>query len=201
MAVAVIVMLGLLSVLQHVLRWNATLNARDNEHAALEALVNRWEAEADSSWAIFTPTRDVRGADNTDRHELDFFMRDGRGRDSFWAYTYDKTSHSLQRYLYAQPGAVPQADGAAIGEVRSFAATTYPITALQDPASPIYQPLYGGGPLRPAAVHFGYGPDVAGGNAITQVRIVGTTYARLLELSTQTAPSGFTIVYRYTPAP
>jgi hypothetical protein len=52
-------------------------------------------------------------------------------------------------------------------------------------------------------VRFGYAdrPWIAGGNQITYVRIETMQSARILELSTQTAPSGFTVVLLYTPSP
>ncbi|MGZ3517075.1 MAG: PulJ/GspJ family protein [Vulcanimicrobiaceae bacterium] len=199
--IAVIVSLALFFSLRNFLLWNALLNQRDREHAALAALADRWQAEADSAWAIFTPPADVNGRGNGDGHELDFFMRDGSNRDHFWAYTYDKPSKTLQKYLYATPGAVPQTDGLPIDGITSFVAQTYPVTDLQNAASPIYNGLYASANLRAAAIHFGYGNAIAGGNQITYVQVDGASIARTLELATRTAPSGFTVVLHYTPAP
>jgi hypothetical protein len=84
-----------------------------------------------------------------------------------------------------------------------FVAQTYSITALQDSSTPIYSDLYKDAALQPATVRFGYAdrPWIAGGNQITYVRIEALQSARILELSTQTAPSGFTVVLLYTPSP
>ena len=81
----------------------------------------------------------------------------------------------------------------------TFSAQTYPITSLQDPNSPIYDPLYLGAQLLPSAVAFAAG--ARGGNAITAVTLSSEHYTHTLLLTTRTAPSGFTIVLRYTPAP
>ncbi|HEY8312526.1 MAG TPA: type II secretion system protein, partial [Candidatus Baltobacteraceae bacterium] len=199
--IAVVVTTALFFALQHFMRWNALLDQRDNEHAAIEMLVDRWQAEADSAWSIFTPPTDVNGRPNADGHELDFFTRDGSSRDYFWAYDYDKKAQSLQKYLYASPGSTPQADGDAIEGVTQFFASTLPVTDLQNVASPIYNGLFAGAALKAESIHFGYGQSVAGGNQITYVRVQGPTLARTMELTTQTAPSGFTIVFHYTPAP
>lgn len=199
--IAVVVSLALFFSLRNFLQWNALLNERDREHTAIAAFVDRSQAEADSAWAIFTPPADVNGRANDDGHELDFFTRDGSNHDYFWAYTYDNISRTLQRYVYASPGSPAQPDGAPIAGVASFIARTYPVTELQNPASPIYSTLYANATLQAAAIHFGYGDAVAGGNQITYVRIDGESVTRTLELSTGTAPSGFTIVLHYTPAP
>lgn len=193
----------LLNATGGVLRWNAALSARERAEAAGAALSDRLEAEEDSAWAIFTPPTDVLGQSNADRHELDFFTRDAQSRPYFWAYRYDAAAHALQRYLYASPGAQPIADDPPITEITSFAAQTYPVTALQDSTSPLYSDLYKNATLQAATVRFGYSdrPWIAGGNQITYVRVETLQSARVLELSTQTAPSGFTVVLLYTPAP
>ncbi len=201
MAVAVVLALALFYALRHVLAWSVLVDRRDNERAAVAVLIDRLHAEADSAWAIFTPALDVNGRDNSDGHELDFFTRDGSNVDHFWAYSYDKDAHALQKYQYASPGAPPQISGPPVPDVAAFFAQTLPITDLQNPASPIYNGLFAGAVLKPEAIHFGYGQSIAGGNQITHVELRTGTIAKNLNLTTQTAPSGFTIVFHYTPKP
>jgi prepilin-type N-terminal cleavage/methylation domain-containing protein len=193
----------LLSATGGVLRWNAMLAVRERAAAAIGGLSDRLEAEEDSAWAIFTPPTDVLSQSNSDHHEVDFFTRDAQSRAYFWAYRYDAPAHALQRYLYASPGAQPLADGPPLTEITNFAAQTYSVTALQDSSTPVYSDLYKDATLRPATVRFGYAgrPWIAGGNQITYVRIETFQSARILNLSTQTAPSGFTVVLLYSPSP
>lgn len=205
MALAAITALAffLLNAASSILRWNAMLAARERGETAIRALSDRLEAEEDSAWAIFTPPADVLGQSNSDRHELDFFTRDAQSRAYFWAYKYDAATQSLQRYLYSSPGAQPVTDGPPVTGIANFTAQTYPVTALQDSSSPVYSDLYKNATLQPATVRFGNSdrPWIAGGNQVTYVRIETPQSARVLELSTQTAPSGFTVVLLYTPSP
>ncbi len=203
-AIAIAVLLGvlMLRMTSSGLRWTALQAQRDAEHAAIGELVDRWRSEEDSAWAIFTPSNDVNGISNSDGHEVDFFTRDAKSRSYFWAYDYDASTQTLKRYLYGTPGGSPVLDRTYAG-ITGFYAHTYPVTALQDPNSKIYSPLYTGAALQAGSVRF-YGaanPLIAGGNQITYMRIAGPTLVRELQLATQTAPSGFTIVFSYTPAP
>ncbi len=148
------------------------------------------------------PSTDVDGLPNDDGHELDFFTRDGANQSYFWAYNYDAASKTLTRYLYSQPGGTAVFDEAYTG-ITKFYAHTYPVTALQDKSSKIYCPLYDNAQLVPGAVRF-YGPshpDIAGGNQITYVRLEAPTNVEDMQLTTATAPSGFTVVLQYTPNP
>ena len=184
-AAAISVVLGYVLILaaSSFLHWSAQQAKRDAEHAAIGELVDRWEAEEDSAWAIFTPPADVLGANNADGHEVDFFTRDGKNRAYFWAYDYDAQAQALVRYRYDAPGAAPVKDLTYAG-ITKFAAHTYPVTALQDANTPVYSPLYANAALRSGIVHF-YPtmPWIAGGNAITWLHVEGETTARELHSS------------------
>ena len=96
--------LFLFSTLAGVLRWNGAAAQRENAEASLGGFIDRLEAEEDTAWAIFTPPQDVHGKNNSDGHELDFFLRDARNRAHFWAYCYDRATLTLQRFVYSAPG-------------------------------------------------------------------------------------------------
>ena len=201
-ALAALACVFTLRLVSSALHWGAIAQQRNADAASAGELVDRWRIEEDSAWAIFTPPSDVRGSSNADGHELDFFTRDGKNRSYFWSYTYDAASQTLTRYLYASPGAAPLKDETYAG-VTAFTARTYPVTALQDSSTPVYSALYANATLQPGAVRFypAIAPWIAGGNQITYVRIETASQLREMQLSTQTAPSGFTIVLSYTPAP
>lgn len=202
LAVAIAAVLGtfLLRSATAVLHWTLLESTRAAEHAQIGELVDRLQAEEDSAWAIFTPLRDVTGGPNADGHEVDFFTRDATNKTYFWAYTYDAAAQTLTRSLYGTPGGPVTTDVTYTG-ITGFFARTYPITALQDPSSKIYSPLYNAATLHEGAVSFFPGTPIAGGNQITYVKIQSPTLVRELQLATQTAPSGFIVVLQYTPAP
>jgi prepilin-type N-terminal cleavage/methylation domain-containing protein len=177
-------------------------STRMNEESVVQTLTDRWQADEDTAWAIFTPPSDVSGNANADGHELDFFSRDAKNRSYFWAYAYNANTQTLIRYTYDAPGAAPSLDETFTGITR-FYAHTYPLTALQDASSKIYSPLYASATLSDGGVQFypTNAPWIQGGNTITYVRLETAVNVRELHLSTQTAPSGFTVVLNYTPAP
>ena len=201
-ALAALACIFTLRLVSSTVHWSAVAAQRNADSASVGELTDRWRIEEDSAWAIFTPPSDVHGSSNADDHELDFFTRDGKNRSYFWSYTYDAASQTLTRYLYSAPGAAPVKDEVYAG-VTKFVAHTYPVTALQDTSTPVYSPLYANAALQAGAVRFypAGAPWIAGGNQITYVRIETASQLREMQLSTQTAPSGFTIVLSYTPAP
>lgn len=204
-AIAVAALAGtvLLIALRNALAWSTALDERAQAAGEAAQLFDRLAADEDSAWAIFVPPQDVAGISNADGHELDFFSRDGAGRDSFWAYRFDAQTRSIQRYRYAAPnGAGATPDGTPIAGVAAFAAHAYPLDALQNVNAPLYNPLYAGAALHGAAVHFfAQEPWIAGGNGIVAVHVDMQTVRRELQLTTQTVPSGWTVVLRYTPPP
>jgi prepilin-type N-terminal cleavage/methylation domain-containing protein len=203
-AIAVVTVTGLFLVpaIAGAFHWNASLAARRSAQAAVASLADRLEAEEDSAWAIFTPPLDAYGSPNADGHELDFFLRDAQNRTHFWAYCYDKANRRIQRLLYGKPGDAPAPDGPPLAGIDDFLSRTYALTALQNPQALIYSALYRDAALHPAQVRFDpERPWIAGGNQIVYVRLRSAQWSRELQLSTQTAPSGFTVVLRYTPSP
>ncbi len=200
-AISVIIGMLLLQAASSFLHWSALAAQRNTENASLGELADRWEADEDSAWAIFTPPGDVLGASNADGHEVDFFTRDGHGRAYFWAYTFDAQAHTITRYLYDAPGSAPAKDTVYAG-ITKFATRTYPLTALQDASTPVYSPLYASATLQSGTVLFYPAmPWIAGGNNITWLRVETAANVREMQLATQTAPTGFTIVLSYTPSP
>jgi hypothetical protein len=200
-AIAVVLAWLLFHVLAKMLLAGRLQSARDLEQSTIAQLVDNLTTEEDDAWAIYVPPSDVFGASNSDGHEVDFFARDAKQQPYFWAYAYDAATHSVKRYRLSAPGGTPTLDVTFSG-ITSFLAQTYPVTALQDASTPIYSALYNGAALKSGIVHFYAGmPWIAGGNNITYVHIEGQTLKRDLQLVTQTAPSGFTVVLNYTPSP
>ena len=203
-AAGIAVVLGwlLLHVLTQILVTSRLQAARDAEQSTVGKLVDDLTSEEDDAWAIYTPPSDVFGKSNADGHEVDFYTRDAQQRPYFWAYDYDSATRTLVRYRTGAIGGSPLQDVAFTG-VTGFYAHTYPLTALQDPSTPVYSPLYNGAALQNGIVKFyaAAAPWIQGGNNITYVHITSATLRRDLQLVTNTAPTGFTVVLNYTPSP
>ncbi|HLI95970.1 MAG TPA: prepilin-type N-terminal cleavage/methylation domain-containing protein, partial [Candidatus Baltobacteraceae bacterium] len=175
---------------------------RDVEQSTIGSLVDDLTEEEDDAWAIYNAPTDVLGQSNADGHEVDFFERDGKQRTYFWCYNYNAMTRTLTRYRFSFPGAVPQRDVVYTG-ITDFSSHTYPITAMQDPSTPVYSSLYSGAHLQSGIVRFYAStmPWIQGGNNVTYVHIETPIVKQDLQLVTQTAPSGFTVVLWYTPSP
>lgn len=162
-----------------------------------EQLLERMRSEAESAWSISVPPTDVTGASNADGHEVDFATEDATRNLYRWAYRYDPAAQTITRYA-AATGASPQ-PGVSIPGVSAFSARIYPVNAVADPSSPIYDPLFAGDSVTP--VSFPLPGGSAGGNAFVFVVVAaaGTSVRELL--STGVAPTQFTVVVKYTPPP
>ena len=162
------------------------LTAQRAAYEQLTRLVDSLDAEATSSLAIFTPQADVLGADNSDGHELDFYSRDAQRMGHFWAYRWDATTATLQRYTYAHPGGEATASDPPLQGITAFHASRLPAGAIS-------QPFLGGYVARDVVVNFGY-PGVDGGNAVTTVSFANARNQFVLELLPGTLASGFAVV-------
>jgi hypothetical protein len=189
--------LPLLFVLVAVVRGEAGLLYRSAQSGAgrttLGALVERWEAESHSAWALFTPANDVLGQLNCDAsgacREVDFFMRDAAGSAHFWAWRYDATQQTLQRYTYADPlnpGPSLAVSGPAVAGIAFFEAHRVAASALANPMLHGYVP-------KDVVVNFCY-PGVDGGNALLALEVESGGYHVLREFLPKIAPTGFNVI-------
>jgi hypothetical protein len=164
----------------------------ETSRADLAELAWRWQNEAASAWAIFTPASDVLGQPNCIAgvcHEIDFFSRDAAGRALFWAWRFDAPSQVLQRYTYADandPPATLSASGPALGSVTSFQAYRLAASAVTNPALRGYVP-------KDVSLNLGF-PAVDGGNALTVVDVANSGERIVREFLPATTPSGFDVV-------
>ncbi len=175
--------------------WSQRASATGNAQAALDRLDERLETESAGSWSVFVPATDVLGASNADGHELDIATEDALRRPSFRAYCYDAASATLTEYVYGTPGSTPIATGDVTTRVTAFA-------AINGNASDLAGPLFANATIVDAEVPLQLGRvEAVGGNRLTQVRVAIGGFVRDLVLASATAPTGYTVVLRYTPAP
>lgn len=178
----------------------AHLDARLDARSATDRLAQRLESDAAGAWSLFVPAADVFGASNADSHELDFMTQDASHRTFWWAYGYAPATQRVTVYAYV-PGGAPVA-GDVFDGITGFGAETHPVTDLADPRADIYDALFAGVAVTPVDFDFGWSQTAAnGGNRLTRVQLEATGVDRTLLLSSATAPTHFTVVVEYTPAP
>jgi len=187
-AAGVAVALGAaLLYLTRVMLWGSkVMAAQQAAYIQLTHLLETWDAESTSSLAIFVPVSDVLGGSNADGHELDFYSRDASRLGHFWAYRWDPSSSTLQRYTYATPGSVPTATDPPLSGILAF-------QAVRKPASNLAPAFLAGYVAHDVVVNFGY-PGVDGGNAIVDVTVADSRDRFELELLPGTMTSGFEVV-------
>ena len=161
----------------------------------LDRLDERLDAETAGAWSVFVPANDVFGIANADGHELDVATEDALRRPSFRAYRYDANAATLTEYVYGAPGASGLATGDVTAGITRFAATNGTASAMAGP-------LYANARIVDADVALGLGaPGAVGGNRLTRVVVRLGAFERTITLASATAPSSYTVVLRYTPAP
>jgi prepilin-type N-terminal cleavage/methylation domain-containing protein len=175
--------------------WSQRTSARANAQAALDRLEERFDAESAGAWSVFVPATDVFGTTNLDGHEVDMANEDALRRPSFRAYLYDANAHTIAEYVYGSPGAAPIATGEVTANVTAFVATNGKASALAGP-------LFANATIADASVPLSFGiPEAVGGNRLTLVSATIGHFERDVVLASATAPSSYTVVLRYTPAP
>ncbi len=176
------------------------LDTRLRAHDATQRLAERMESDAASAWSLFIPAADVLGASNADGHELDFVTEDASHDTYWWAYRYDPAAQRVTDYAYAPGGATRAGD--VFDGITAFGAESDPVTDVALPASPAYDPLLASAGATPVDFDYGFArPEALGGNRLTLVHLTAAGVNRTLRLATNTAPTHFTVVVKYTPAP
>jgi hypothetical protein len=177
----------------------AHLDARLAARSATDRLAERLESDAASAWSIFVPAADVLGNANGDGHELDFVTEDASHRTYWWAYNFNSSAQRVSSYSYAPGGASIAGD--TFDGIATFAAKTFAVSELANPSSAIYDPLFAGTNAAPVSFDYGWNAQAVGGNRLTRVHVTATGVDRTLLLTSATAPTHFTVVIEYTPAP
>lgn len=177
----------------------AHFDERVRARGAIDALQERLTADAAGAWSVFVPAADLQGRSNGDGHEIDFVTEDAGHRSYWWAYAYDAAGRRVTQYVYA-PGHVPAA-GQTYDGIDAFSARTHSIADLTRPQSDIYDPLFAGDEFVPVDVPYGWNARAVGGNHLVHLRLRGGNAVADALLASAGAPTHFTVIVRYTPAP
>jgi prepilin-type N-terminal cleavage/methylation domain-containing protein len=200
-ASAIAVLLAAQSIaLVHTLVLGASASARRvRATSSASELQARLIASSGTAWSVFVPRDDVLGVANADGHEVDFVTQDVTRRSFWWAYTFDAVRRRVTQYAYSPSGAVRA--GTTYDEIGAFHADAYPVSNVTNPSSPHYDPLFAGAAVRDVSMPFDWTPQAPGGNGLVRITIGGTGVHRVATLAPATAPTRFTVVLTYTPAP
>jgi prepilin-type N-terminal cleavage/methylation domain-containing protein len=175
--------------------WSQRASAVADAQTALDRLEERFDAESAGAWSIFVPANDVLGNANADGHEVEIATEDALRRPSFRAYRYDANAQTIAEYVYGSAGATPIATGDVTTGVTAF-------SAINGSASALAGPLFANASILDATVPLPFGvPEAVGGNRLTIVSATIGHFERDIVLASATAPSSYTVVLRYTPAP
>ncbi len=196
-AVALIVFSSLVTALHFIVDTARSRHAAMVARTESDQMFERMDSEAASAWSIFVPSQDLDGASNADGHEVDFTTEDAARHLFHWAYRYDAHAMTVTRYTLAT-GSAPQATSTAT-EITAFGARAFAASAITDPASPIYDPLFAG--VTVPSIAYTLSDGTLSGNGFVQVSIAGAGTSRSELLATTVSPTQFTVVVKYTPAP
>ena len=200
-AAAIALLLGWqLLVMTHALAIGAAhLDGRLRARASADRLEERLISDAATTWSVFVPNIGAGDESNADGHEMDFVTEDASHAPVWWAYAYDRASKRVTRYAYVPGGAVVA--GERYDDLDGFTARSHAIADLGKRNADIYDPLFAQASAPDVELHFGWNPAAPGGNRLTAVHLTGDGIDRTLLLASATAPTRFTVVVKYTPAP
>ncbi len=198
-SIAFFIIWGLVALASRYAQSAASLNARLSAQSSGDRLLERMSTEASSAWAVFVPQNDVLGASNADGHEVDFFSEDGAHRPYAWAYTFERASKAITRYAYA-PGGAPL-PGETFEHVDTFAAAAANADDVSVAGNAAYDPLFAGAVVPRVRYAFAELAGAQGGNGIVQLALAANGVRETEVLAAETAPTTFTLIVAYTPAP
>lgn len=198
-AIAVIMLWAALALANRTIASAEALDARLAASAGTAHALERMTSEAASALAVYVPAVDALGTTNADGHEVDFYAQDASHRPYAWSYTYDAAAKTLTRYALV-PGGAPLA-GERIASIDAFSATALAASALANPASPAYDPLFANAQVSDVAYAMPDDPAAIGGNRLVEVQITASGVNRSALLASADAPTAFTVVITYTPSP
>ncbi|GAC1556636.1 MAG: hypothetical protein NVS3B17_04350 [Vulcanimicrobiaceae bacterium] len=191
----------------------------DSGAAAVDHTMTTMRSDAATAFAVFVPTKDVFGFPNATAgapaHEVDYYAKTDTGAETWWAYRYDVTRRTLQRYDYdptsGKRGVFDRTNGTintagsypALTEISAFTAEPILADSLVDDRrnkyAPIVQAMVGVG-NKPQANPVGFiqangyaRSDLYGGNTTVQISLASRAGRRTIHVATGALPSGFTL--------
>jgi len=202
LGIGTLVLIGATDATFGMLHARATAAARLNDRSALAALVAAIRSDNETATGFSIPATDSAGAANLDAHAFDLRTRDAATGERVVEFRWvaaDTTQPArvLRSELDPSGGTAPVVTQRYDG-ITALSARSVSLSALAGGGSD-GDPLFAGATLHDVALDLGDGATA--GNALLAVTIASAHAQRTLRLANLAAPTRFTYVLQYTPAP
>ncbi len=202
LGIGTLVLLGAANAIAGLLHARATAAARFNDRAATAALIAAIRSDNETATGFSIPPTDSAGAPNLDTHAFDLCTRAAGRAERIVEYRWVAADAT-------QPARVLRSEIDASGILAARLTQSYAgITALSARSVALSalagggsdgDPLFDGATLHDVAIDLGDGASA--GNALLAITIATAHALRTVRLANLAAPTHFTYVLQYTPAP
>ena len=201
LGIGTLVLIGAADATFGMLHARAAAAARTNERSALAALVAAIRNDNETATGFAIPATDSVGATNLDAHAFDLRTRDAATGERIVEFRWvaaDATHPArVLRSELDSSGLSVVAVTQRYDGITSLHSRVVAISGLT--AGTDADPLFAGATLHDVALDLGDGATA--GNALLAVTIASAHVQRRLRLANLAAPTRFTYVLQYTPAP
>jgi len=201
LGIGTLVLLGAADATVGLLHARAAAAARLNDRAATAALIAAIRGDNETATGFSIPPTDSTGAPNFDAHAFDLYTRDAGLGERIVEYRWvaagaTQPARVVRSEIDASGVAAPWATQSYAG-ITTLSARSVALSALT--AGGDADPLFAGATLHDVAIDLGDGASA--GNALLAVTIATAHALRTVRLANLAAPTHFTYVLQYTPAP
>ncbi len=202
LGIGTLVLLGAANATVGLLHARATVAARFDDRAATAALIAAIRSDNETATGFSIPPTDSAGAPNLDAHAFDLDTRAAGRAERIVEYRWvaaDSTQPArvLRSEIDASGIVAPRLTQSYAG-ITALSARSIALSALAGGGSD-GDPLFAGAALHDVAIDLGDGASA--GNALLAVTIATAHALRTVRLANLAAPTHFTYVLQYTPAP
>ena len=202
LGIGTLVLLGAADATIGLLHARTIAAARLNDRAAIAALIAAIRSDNETATGFAIPATDSAGAPNLDAHAFDLRTRDaGFGErivEYRWVAAGGAQPASVLRSELDPSGVAAPVLAQRYAGITALAARSVALSALAGGGSD-GDALFAGATLHDVAVDLGDGASA--GNALLAVTIASAHTRRTVRLANLAAPTHFTYVLPYTPAP
>ena len=202
LGIGTLVLLGAANAIAGLLHARAIAAARFNDRAATAALIAAIRSDNETATGFSIPPTDSAGAPNLDAHAFDLRTRAAGRTERIVEYRWvaaDATQPTrVLRSEIDESGILAPRLTQSYAGITALSARSVALSALAGGGSD-GDPLFAGATLHDVAIDLGDGASA--GNALLAVTIATAHALRTVRLANLAAPTHFTYVLQYTPAP
>ncbi len=202
LGIGTLVLIGATNATLGLLHARATAVADLNDRAAIAALIAAIRSDNETATGFTIPATDSSGVPNLDAHAFELRTRAAGLTEQVVEYRWvaADATHSarvLRSVIDASEASAPLATQSYAG-ITALSARSVALSALVGGGSDA-DPLFAGATLHDVRIDLGDGASA--GNALLAVTIATAHALRTVRLANLAAPTHFTYVLQYTPAP